>query len=78
MKTKIAVVMPVYNAEGFLRGSLDSILNQEISDIKVICINDKSQDRSLEILKEYEQKDDRVIVLNNEENKGAGKTEMLA
>ena len=78
MKTKIAVVMPVYNAERFLRGSLDSILNQEISDIKVICINDKSQDRSLEILKEYEQKDDRVIVLNNEENKGAGKTEMLA
>lgn len=74
MKTKIAVVMPVYNAEGFLRGSLDSILNQEISDIKVICINDKSQDGSLEILKEYEQKDDRVIVLNNEENKGAGKT----
>ena len=74
MKTKIAVVMPVYNAEGFLRGSLDSILNQEISDIKVICINDKSQDRSLEILKEYEQKDDRVVVLNNEENKGAGKT----
>lgn len=53
MKTKIAVVMPVYNAEGFLRGSLDSILNQEISDIKVICINDKSQDGSLEILKEY-------------------------
>ena len=39
MEPKIAVVVPVYNAEKFLKGSLDSILAQDFKDIKVICVN---------------------------------------
>ena len=72
MKPKITVVMPVYKAEKFLRGSLDSILNQTLTDINVICVNDASPDASKQILEEYAQKDDRVIVINHDVNKGAG------
>lgn len=72
MKPKITVVMPVYKAEKFLRGSLDSILNQTITGINVICVNDASPDASKQILEEYAQKDDRVIVINHDVNKGAG------
>mgnify|MGYP003295099776 CR=1 FL=1 len=72
MKQKITVVMPIYKAEKFLRGSLDSILNQTLTDINVICVNDTSPDASKQILEEYAQKDDRVIVINHDVNKGAG------
>lgn len=70
---KIAVIIPVYNAESFVKKCLDSILNQEnFKEIKVICINDASPDSSKLILEEYAKLDDRVIVLNHENNKGAG------
>ncbi len=72
MEPKIAVIVPVYNAEGFLRKSLDSILNQEFNAVKVICVNDASPDHSKEILEEYSRKDNRIVVLNHEVNKGAG------
>ena len=71
MEPKIAVVVPVYKAEKFLKGCLDSILNQTFKDIKVICVNDGSPDNSQSILEEYAKKDDRVVVINNEKNKGA-------
>ena len=71
MEPKIAVVVPVYKAEKFLKGCLDSILNQTFKDIKVICVNDGSPDKSQSILEEYAKKDDRVVVINNEKNKGA-------
>lgn len=50
---KIAVIVPVYNAENFLKRCLESILNQEnFKEIKVICINDASKDSSKLILEE--------------------------
>ena len=53
---KIAVIVPVYNAENFLKRCLESILNQEnFKEIKVICINDASKDSSKLILEEYER-----------------------
>lgn len=70
---KIAVIVPVYNAEKFLKRCLESILNQEnFKEIKVICINDASKDSSKLILEEYAKIDDRIVVLTNESNKGAG------
>ena len=61
---KISVVVPVYNVEKYLRKCLDSIINQTFRDFELICINDGSPDNSLEILREYEKKDDRVIVID--------------
>jgi glycosyltransferase involved in cell wall biosynthesis len=72
MEPKIAVVVPVYNAEFFLKGCLDSILNQDFKDIKVICVNDASPDNCDRILGECAKKDNRVVVLNHDINKGAG------
>ncbi len=70
-KIKVSVIIPVYNAEKFLGECLDSVLNQTLPDIEVICVNDGSTDNSLKLLQEYAGKDNRVIVLN-EKNCGAG------
>lgn len=67
----ISVVVPVYNSERFLRECLDSIINQTFRDIEIICVNDGSQDNSLQILREYEKQDNRVIVVD-QENRGTG------
>lgn len=72
MEAKIAVVVPVYNAENFIRKSIDSLLNQSFKDIKIVCVNDASPDNCAEILSDYAKQDDRVIVINHEVNKGAG------
>ena len=61
---KISVIIPVYNVEKYLRECLDSVVNQTMRDIEIICINDGSTDNSLDILKEYAAKDDRIIVIN--------------
>ena len=62
----ISVVIPVYNVEEFLGECLDSIINQTFEDIEIICVNDGSADRSLEILNEYASKDERITVLDQE------------
>ena len=61
---KISVIIPVYNVEKYLRECLDSVINQTMKDIEIICVNDGSTDSSLDILKEYAEKDDRIIVIN--------------
>lgn len=68
---KISVIIPVYNAEKYLRGALDSVINQTLKDIEIICINDGSTDSSKEILEEYAKKDSRVIIIN-QQNMHAG------
>lgn len=66
-----SVIIPVYNVEKYLRECLDSLVNQTLSDIEIICINDGSTDGSLNILNEYASKDGRFIVLS-QENQGQG------
>lgn len=68
---KVSVIIPVYNAAEFLRSSLDSVLCQTIGDLEVLCTDDGSNDESLDILREYAEKDPRVRVFC-QENKGAG------
>lgn len=68
---KVSVIIPVYNIEKYLYQCIDSILNQTLKDIEVICVDDGSTDSSLSILKEYEQKDSRLKVIS-QKNSGAG------
>lgn len=68
---KISVIIPVYNVAEYLPNCLDSILNQSVKEVEIICVNDGSSDNSLEILKDYEQKDKRVIIIDKE-NEGSG------
>jgi len=64
----VSVVMPVYNAERFLRQAVDSILAQTYRDFELLVINDGSSDSSLEILHSYS--DPRLRLISNETNKG--------
>ena len=67
----MSVIIPVYNAEKYLRGCMDSVLGQTLRELEVICVDDGSTDGSAAILEEYAEKDSRVRVLR-QENKGAG------
>lgn len=70
---KVSVIIPVYNMEKYLVECLDSICNQTLKEIEIILVNDESTDNSLKILKEYEKKDHRIIVVNNiHQGGGAG------
>ena len=66
---KISVIIPVYNVERFLKKCLESVINQTLSDLEIICINDGSTDKSLSILNSFAQKDNRIIVIN-QDNQG--------
>ena len=68
---KVSVILPVYNVGKYLRQSLDSLINQNLKDIEIICVNDGSTDDSYEILEEYREKDSRIKVIHKE-NKGTG------
>lgn len=68
---KVSVIVAVYNAEKYLKQCMDSIVGQTLKDIEIICVNDGSTDNSYEILKEYQQIDSRVKIINKE-NGGAG------
>lgn len=67
----VSIIIPMYNAERYLRECLDLLLRQTLKSIEIICVNDGSTDGTQEILKEYEKKDYRVKLLN-QENQGAG------
>ena len=74
---KVSVIMPVYNCEDYLKDSVESIINQTLSDLELICVDDGSSDNSLNILKEYEKQDSRVKVFSLN-HLGAGDTRNFA
>lgn len=59
---KVSVIIPVYNVENYLKECLDSVINQTLKEIEIICINDGSTDNSGEILQKYKKKDSRISV----------------
>lgn len=68
---KISIIMPLYNASGYLEEALCSVLGQTFTDYELICINDCSTDGSLETLRTYQETDSRISILNNPEHRGA-------
>ncbi|CRF35537.1 glycoslytransferase [Brachyspira suanatina] len=69
---KVSVILPIYNVEKYLPKCLESIINQTLKDIEIICVNDCSSDNSENIIKEYAKKDNRIKLINNEKNIGVG------
>ena len=67
---RISIIIPIYNVNKYLRECLDSIINQTLKTIEIICVNDGSTDNSLEIIKEYIY-DNRIIIINKN-NSGYG------
>ncbi len=66
MNAKVSVVIPVYNVEKYLKQCLDSVVNQTLKDIEIICIDDGSTDNSGKICDEYALKDNRIKVVHKE------------
>lgn len=71
---KVSVIMPVYNAQRFLKDAIDTVLSQSFSDFELIVVDDCSTDGSYEILLGYRGNDERVRVYKNEENRGVSYT----
>ncbi len=67
----VSVILPFYNGEKYLKQCLDSVTGQTLKEIEIICVDDGSSDRTLEMLQAYEKKDERIKVLH-QENAGAG------
>lgn len=68
---KISIIIPVYNAEKFIAECLNSILDQSLQDIEIVCIDDGSTDNSVDIIESFRKKDNR-IVLGKQKNSGSG------
>ena len=66
MRPMVSIVVPIYNAENYLRRCVDSILNQEYTDFELLLVNDGSTDASGDICEEYGDRDPRVIVIQKE------------
>ena len=63
---KISIIVPFYNTEKYIERCLTSLVNQTVSDIEIVCINDGSNDNSLEIVKTFANKDLRIKILEQE------------
>ena len=66
-KIKLSIIVPCYKVEKYLPRCLDSLVNQTLKDIEIICVNDCSPDNSLVILQEYAQKDNRIKIIDFKE-----------
>ena len=66
---KISVIVPIYKVEKYLRRCIDSIINQTFKNIEIILVNDGSPDNCPKICEEYKNKDNRIIIIN-QENQG--------
>lgn len=68
---KVSILVPICNVELYLRECLNSLVNQTLREIEIICINDGSTDSSLSIIREYERRDERIVVIDKP-NSGYG------
>jgi len=67
---EISVIMSVYNGDSFLKESMDSMLDQTFKNFEFIIVDDCSTDNTAVILKEYSEKDQRIILIRNSQNAG--------
>ena len=63
---KFSIIVPVYNVERYLSRCLQSLIDQTLHDIEIICVNDGSTDGSLSVLEKYKEIDDRITIINKE------------
>jgi len=73
MDKKVSIIIPIYNTEKYLEECLESVINQTYQNLEIILINDGSKDNSLKICKEFQKKDNRIILIDKE-NSGVSNT----
>lgn len=76
MKTEklVSIIVPMYNVEKYIGTTIESVISQTYKNWELLIIDDKSKDKSVEVVKEYIKKDSRIKLLCNAQNIGAAKT----
>lgn len=74
IRGKVSIIVPVYNDEKYIHFCIGSIIRQTYTNLEIILVDDASDDISLQICREYAQKDNRIVVLHNEKNIGLSKS----
>ena len=69
---KVSIIIPFNNVEKYINQCLDSVVNQTLSDVEIICVDDASDDGTLDIVKGYANKDNRIKLIELSERKGQG------
>lgn len=69
---KVSIIIPIYNVEEYISNCLDSVINQTFEDIEILCIDDASTDKSVNIIFNYMKKDDRIKLIRLSINSGPG------
>ena len=72
MRFDVSVVIPLYNAERFIRVCVDSVLNQTLENVEAVIVDDSSPDNSLNLCRELYGNNERVQIVQQPENKGPG------
>lgn len=67
---KVSVIIPVYNCEQYIAKCLDSVINQTLADIEIICVEDCSTDDTRSLLEKYINIDERIKISYNDKNMG--------
>lgn len=65
-QVKVSVVIPIWNTEKYLEKCLESLVNQTLKEIEIICVNNGSEDSCLQILEDYRKNDDRIKIITIE------------
>lgn len=74
MYPKVSIIVPIYNVEKYLDKCLETLVNQTLKEIEIICVIDASPDQSIEICKKWQQKDGRIRLIDKKVNEGLGLT----
>jgi glycosyltransferase involved in cell wall biosynthesis len=70
---KVSIIIPVYNVEKYVARCLDSLVNQTLAEIEIICVDDQSPDNSFEVMRHYQEKyPEKVIIVRSDINRCIG------
>lgn len=70
---KVSIIVPIYNVEKYIKRCLESIVKQDYGSFEIICVDDCGQDKSMEIVTEFQKKyPDKLVIVHNPVNKGLG------
>jgi glycosyltransferase involved in cell wall biosynthesis len=70
----VSIIVPIYNTEEYLEECLDCLVNQTLQNIEIICINDATEDNSMEIVQKFAKNSNKIKIIENEVNKGLSAT----
>ena len=73
-KPFVSIVVPVYNTEEYIEECLNCLVNQTLENIEIICINDATEDNSMEIVRKFAKDNNKIKIIENEVNKGLSAT----